>query len=300
MLQLDHAYVYEGRFVLTPELDWLAPSIADFDAADQVLPTMRAAATAGQMARLAAAGKPNVVIAKAGSDNYGHTLVEILPKIVSIARSPLRDIRLLIPAGMAAFGTVITLLLGALGVQAELIVEPVSRLTRVENLHYVGPVSLHNTRKSATLLVLLDVVRHCFGIAPKPSRKLFVDRCAPDQRLLSNALAVRQLVEARGYEIVHPSGLSFAEQVILFSQASHIAGPLGAGLSNMLFAPASCRVTMIDPGLADYFFWDLAALAGQRFAWLFAGPVSRFSQSLACDPYAVNLDALAFGLDGVD
>ncbi len=297
MLHFDHAHVYEGRLVLTPELTWLAPSITDFGAAGQILPKLQSLIAAGDATRQPAAGKANVVIAKAGSDNYGHTLVEILPKLVNIARSPLRDIRLLLPAGMAAFGNVVTLLLSCLGVQAELVIVPVGQLAAVENLHYFGPVSQHNTRKSATLLVLRDLIRHAFGISPVPRRKLFIDRREPDQRCLANRAEVCALAEARGYEIVHPVGLSFGEQVSLFSQASHIAGPLGAGLTNILLAHESCRVTMIDPGLADYFFWDLAAVAGQSFTWLFAGPVAHFSQELARNAYAVSLGGLTYALD---
>ena len=68
-------------------------------------------------------------------------------------------------------------------------------------------------------------------------------------------------------------------------------------MTNILFAPAGCRVTMIDPGLADYFFWDLAALAGQPFTWLFTGPVTHYSQTLASSAYHVNPDGLRYVLD---
>ena len=297
VVHFDLAYVYEGRHVITPDMVWLAPSVADFNDADRALPALKDRITTGQIVRQPAAGKPNVVIAKAGSDNYGHTLVEILPKIVNIGRSGMRDIRLLLPEGMTHFANTMTVLLGCLDIRAELVVVPAGQLAAIENLHYFGPVSQHNIRKSGTLLVFRDLLRHAFCVRPQPSRKLFVDRRGSDQRQLANGPAVRALMQARGFEVVHPAGVSFAEQVMLFSQASDIVGPLGAGLSNILLAPAQCRVTMIDPGLADYFFWDLAALAGQRFTWLFAGPVSRFSQELANHSYAVSMDGLRFALD---
>jgi hypothetical protein len=33
------------------------------------------------------------------------------------------------------------------------------------------------------------------------------------------------------------------------------------------------RVTMLDPGVADFFFWDIACLAGLRFDWVFTQAV---------------------------
>ena len=232
------------------------------------------------------------MIAKAGAQNYGHTIVEILPKLVNLGRSGLREVRLLLPEGMAGFTPIITTLLAHLGIRAELAFEPPHRLTEVQDLAYVGPVSQHNTRKSETLLAWRDMVRSCLGVTPRPSRRFYIDRPGAEQRSLSNAGEARAILESHGFETVHPGTMGFADQVALFAQASHIAGPLGAGLSNILFAPAECRVTMIDPGLADYFFWDLAALAGQPFTWLFTGPVSHYSPDLATGRYAVDPNAL--------
>ena len=53
---------------------------------------------------------------------------------------------------------------------------------------------------------------------------------------------------------------------------------------------------MIDPGLADYFFWDLAALAGQPFTWFFTGPISFFTHELSAAKYPVDLDGLRYVL----
>jgi hypothetical protein len=86
--------------------------------------------------------------------------------------------------------------------------------------------------------------------------------------------------------------MSPAEQVALFSQAQAIAGPLGAGLSNLIFAPSNAEILMIDPGLADCFFWDAAALIGQRFHWHFTGPAVPYNLPLASSPFVVDEQAL--------
>jgi hypothetical protein len=300
MQHFDRAFVYEGQFVLTTGQEWLEPSIADYPPASQVVPVLRQTIAEGRVHHLPYNGKPTVVIAKAGSRNYGHTLAEIMPKLINIGRSPLRDIRLLLPEGMDVFLPVMQMVLDHLGVQVEWVFDPPARLTEVGNLFYIGPVSQHNTRKSHTLLVLRDLIQSILGITPAPSRRLFIDRRSTDSRSLANTAEVHAVVQARGYEVVYPGGMTLADQAALFSQASHIAGPLGAGLTNTLLAPSSCRVMMIDPGLADYFFWDLAALAGQPFTWMFAGPVTHFNQTLASSRYTVNSEALGYMLDRFD
>ncbi len=296
MASFARAYVYGGQHVLTAERTWFAPSIADFPPAEAQLPGLAQRIAAQDVRPLPAEGKPTVMIAKAGAGNYGHVLVEILPRLINLRRSPLRTVRLLLPALMAPYAPTVQSLCALLGITAELLFVPEQEITEVEHLVYLGPVSLHNTRKSQTLLHFRDLLWRSLDIVPVPARRLYIERPAHEQRSLSNVDDARAVLEAAGYETVHPASMPFNDQVRLFSQASHIVGPLGAGLTNSLFAPASCRVTMIDPGLADYFFWDLASVCGQKFTWLFAGPVSFFSQELASSSYAVDLDGLRYAL----
>jgi hypothetical protein len=300
MLHFERAYVYDGQYALLAERGWLAPSITDYNAADRVGPGLQQAIAAGNVHRLPYAGKPTVMIAKAGALNYGHVLAEILPKLLNIARSPLREIRLLLPAGMTAYGPIIQLLNERLGIRADLVFDPPSTLTEVEELFYIGPVSQHNVRKSATLLALRDLLWRCLDISPAPRRKFYIDRPEAESRSITNAAEVSAILTAFGYERVTPGSMSLADQAALFAQASHIAGPLGAGLANILFAPAQCRVMMIDPGLADYFFWDLAALAGQPFTWMFTGPVKHFTPELSRSRYPVDLNGLRYALTRLD
>ena len=296
MLPFAAAHVYGGQFVLGADRAWFAPSIADYPPAEALRPSVELRIAMGDVLAVAGPEKPTVVIAKAGANNYGHTVTEILPRLINLARSPLRDVRLLLPDSMAGFEPTMRSLLGLFGIAAEFLYVRDNQIAAVTNLVYVGPVSQHNVRKSLTLLALRDALWRGLGSPPEPRRRLYVERPPGEKRGLTNADAVRAVLEAAGYETVHPAGLPFPDQVGLFSQASHIVGPLGAGLTNMLFAPPSCRVTMIDNGLADYFFWDLAALAGQDFTWMFTGPISFYSQALETAAYPVDLDGLRYVL----
>ncbi len=296
MATFASATVVGGKYLLGPDQHWVAPSITDYPSADAVRPGLLQRIAAGDVRHQPALGKPTVVIAKAGADNYGHVMTEIMPRIINLVRSPLRHIRLLLPASMGPYAATLQGLLSLTGIGAELVFVPEHDITTVETLVFLGPVSQHNTRKSNTLLTFRDLVWRSLGIVPEPRRRLYVERPPGEQRALDNAAEARAVLEAAGYETVHPGTMPFADQVRLFSQASHIVGSLGAGLANILFAPAECRVTMIDPGLADYFFWDLAALAGQPFTWFFTGPISFYTQDLASSRYPVDLDGLRYVL----
>ena len=296
MVGFEAAHLLGAQFILGPDRRWLTPSITDHPPAEALLPSVEHRIGAGDVLHLPAAGRPTVVIAKAGASNYGHTLTEILPRIMNLARSPLRQVRLLLPGSMVRFEPTLVQLLGLLGIAAELAFVGDDQIVAVRDLVYLGPVSLHNTRKSATLLAFRDLLWRSLAIVPDPRRRFYIERPHGEQRGITNADEVRAVLEREGYETVHPATLPFNDQVALFAQASHIVGTLGAGLTNMMFASPACRVTMIDNGLADYFFWDLAALAGQRFTWMFTGPISFYSDQLARAGYQVDLDGLRYAL----
>ncbi len=115
-----------------------------------------------------------------------------------------------------------------------------------------------------------------------------MQRGGTDGRRLTNAAEVEAVFGSHGYSTIYPPTLGLRDQMALFASASHVAGPLGAGLANIAFAPEGCEVLMIDPGLGD-FFWELASLMRQRFTWYFAGEFRHYSNELAwtdypCDP----------------
>ncbi|HTK80387.1 MAG TPA: glycosyltransferase family 61 protein [Rhizomicrobium sp.] len=99
------------------------------------------------------------------------------------------------------------------------------------------------------------------GYGPKPNspyRKIYVSRGDARKRRLKNESELWPLFAARGFETVSAANLSFRDQVALFSEAAAIAGPHGAGLSHILFAPPGVKVLEIFPADkafdVDYFY----------------------------------------------
>jgi hypothetical protein len=86
-------------------------------------------------------------------------LSEILPRLVNLARSPLRDLRLLLPNGMAGFEPTVRSLLGLLGIKADLIFVDEQQVTSVGNLFYIGPASDQMPRTETQSATRLHTIR---------------------------------------------------------------------------------------------------------------------------------------------
>ena len=107
-------------------------------------------------------------------------------------------------------------------------------------------------------------------------RRLFVSRGSAASRRVVNEAALEPVLTEHGFEIVDPAGMSVAEQVKLFSQARFVAGPHGAGLTNLLFSAPGTRVVEIfaapaAQGVSNYRV--LASHCGMPYGRLLAKPV---------------------------
>ena len=80
------------------------------------------------------------------------------------------------------------------------------------------------------------------------SRKFYISREDAGGRHILNEDALLQLLQLHGYERIVLGTLDFDRQAALFASASAIIGLHGAGLTNIIFAPRSCRVIEILPG----------------------------------------------------
>jgi hypothetical protein len=87
------------------------------------------------------------------------------------------------------------------------------------------------------------------GLAPahEPGRRLYLSRRNSRQRRVENEAEVIAMLSARGFEEVVAENLSFDQQVDLFSRASAIVAPHGAGLANIAFMPPGGTVLEIQP-----------------------------------------------------
>lgn len=137
----------------------------------------------------------------------------------------------------------------------------------------------------------------------QPGRKLYLSRGATGRRRVANEQAVIDLLRPLGYEVVRPEQLSVAQQVELFAQASHIIGPTGAAMTNMIYAAPGAEVTvfysryMVAGGAALYFD-ALAKACGHGFGKIDCKPVHVHTVDRAIDAdITVDLEQLRAALD---
>lgn len=206
-----------------------------------------------------------LLLAQEWDDNYGHWIVEGLPRIVQAADTvDLRGVRVAL-SRHPRMRDIYLDSLAAFGIGPEQAVWLEGRETWFRELIYPTPVTIQPWVKSPLILEAATRLRAMVGSDRGPSR-LYVSRNRWGRRRLINEAEVVALLAARGYRTVHPETLSFRDQVALFAGAERVVGAMGAALANILFAPEGVHLlALTNRDMVDDFFFDLASLKGGRY-----------------------------------
>jgi capsular polysaccharide biosynthesis protein len=80
-------------------------------------------------------------------------------------------------------------------------------------------------------------------------KKIYVTRKYIKKRSLKNEKACERLFERYGFTCIAPEKLELAEQIALFANASHVAGPMGSAMHSVIFSliPANLKVLFLQP-----------------------------------------------------
>ena len=212
-------------------------------------------------------------LCKDHSSNYFHWLFECLPRlIITLQESAHADYPLLIDKGLPKQNIEA---LKKIGGEREIIFIGRGEMRPVEELVFPGVFSFthdnYGKNPSAQDILVapesVNLLRKAFLPATNKKsgkKRLYVTRDAARYRRLLNEKQIQARMLERGFEIIRPETLSFAEQLALFSEAEIIVGPTGAGMSNMLFAPPSSKIVVLAGAThnANYFIF------GQVAQWL--------------------------------
>ena len=99
------------------------------------------------------------------------------------------------------------------------------------------------------------------------TQRIYVER--EGFRKVGNAVEVRRFFEERGFVTARLDGMSMIEQARVFASAEFVAGPHGAGLSNLIFTPPHARVIEFIPeSEMRGFFWLISSKLGHEYAML--------------------------------
>lgn len=114
----------------------------------------------------------------------------------------------------------------------------------------------------------IHYLRDLFGVQPSenPTRKLYLSRNDGWRRRITNEDEVLKALEPYGYEHIVIGSRTIKEQAELFAQASHVVGPHGAAMTNLVF---SGKKTILMECFSGTFmfphFYHLCASLEQRY-----------------------------------
>ena len=225
----------------------------------------------------------------AGSFNYGHWLIDDLPRLRALdglrAHHPGVPVTLVLvsyfPHIDAARRRSIQLLMGRRsGVSIRFLDR--YKTYHFACLHHATPCSLPSTGKSPHALSFLTkqvrartrLPRAVFGIQRLAGRgrRLFVDRHPGRGRGLANREAVLAVLRGLGFEAFDPELTSVRQQAVRFSAAEIVVGIAGAGMANTVFCrPGTPILHLVPERWEDPFYAELAAVRGESYRAVF-GP----------------------------
>ncbi len=203
-------------------------------------------------------GKGFLLVSAASWKNYFHWLVDTLPTMRFIDWDEYDYI--LAPTSRRYH----TLSYEALGI-------PESKIIPLEhNTHYSIEELVHIPRGEVALIPdeAVEYLRELFGVSPSanPSRKLYLSRNDGWRRRITNEDEVLKQLERYGYELIIIGKRTIKEQAELFAQASHVIGPHGAAMTNLVFASEKTKLMECFSGTFMFpHFYHLCATMKQPY-----------------------------------
>jgi capsular polysaccharide biosynthesis protein len=200
--------------------------------------------------------------------NYYHWLCDVLPRLHGVLERLTPDLRVILPRQMTPFHRRSLELLGLSSAQC--IQHAGRRPWKVERLEYASPVAMTGDHEPQSLLWMrAKLLNGCLGHSEVPpgGRRLYVSRRRAAARRIANEAELMPVLKHHGFEMIEPEAMSFEEQVRIFSAAAVVAGPHGAGFTNMLWCARGTRVLEIfEPGSVRRCYWSLAQALGHAYA----------------------------------
>ena len=218
-----------------------------------------------------------------GHSHYFHFMFDRLPRLYYLLNRfgiGREHITVLTNAGLPPFQRDIYRFIQLRHPNIQFVPVPRHERWRIQNLLHID--DYQPIKRTLADWKLLDWVRALvfegYGIAQNAatSRRIFVSRRDARRRRVANEAELLPVLARYDFEVIAPGTSSFRDQVALFASAEAIAGPHGAGLTNILFAGKSAKVLEIFPANATkntYFL--LSVSLGQTYRALIGGERGR-------------------------
>ena len=206
----------------------------------------------------------SLLMRKRGEQNFGHWLLEILPKY-HLARIYLKPDHLIVPHAPGALDRVIRRSLAMLDPHhPPLLPVNSAAVVEFEELAVVSGLTHHGWYMSQLAVAHAEQMRRPF--LGRRRRKLLVSRQTAPRRRVHNWDELKDFGTSRGFEVIEPGRLTLDEQIEAFANAETIVGVMGAEMSNLLFAPPGAKVVVLAPeNMPDTFYYFISTHRRSRY-----------------------------------
>lgn len=207
--------------------------------------------------------------------NYYHWMHDALAgRLYAIFDLLPDDIQFIVPARLSGFQIESLRLLGIRD-------EQLCRFSHAEaweceSLFFASPAAISGFTSPVADRWLRDRILTACNISPSAKgRRIYISRRQAKSRGVVNEDEVEHLLGQYGFETWVPENLpTLRDQVALFAEAEAIVSVHGAGLTNMLFAPAGTTILeMFEPEYTNHCYWNLSNSLGHKYWFLWGDSI---------------------------
>lgn len=212
-----------------------------------------------------------------GSINYGHFIFDSLPGVILYHKEILQGKIKIITCELKNWQREF---LSILRIPKESIIEVKEPLCICENLIYPSFLNDNlNKPNHMTVLVRNSLIKCIANLNIVNDKLIYISRKNYNSRKMVNEDELINELSKFGFIVLQPENYSIQEQIILFSQAKIIIGEIGAGLSNILFAPRGTKVIEIMPEIKpSQWIKRLCGLLDMEWYCIYANVPKRFRE----------------------
>ena len=236
-----------------------------------------------------------LLIKKFGSNNYGHFLYEMAPKLHALRMAGIEVPGQLVLHDFPALNCVAADLFEMAGINRDRLVFSDSSPLHVSELIVVTGLSQHSLFASPIIQDFYDALVRDVEVGHQ--KNIYISRKGAQWRKFLDEESVEQVLASNNFDIVQPEQMTFREQIQLFKGARTIVGISGAALTNCLFCQPGSRLLCFMPENAlEVLFWQLCNLGNLIYReWR----VSETGSQVGMLPWDKNLIVDPTVLDGV-
>mgnify|MGYP000335317879 CR=1 FL=1 len=207
--------------------------------------------------------------------NYAHWLTEVLPRIAAFCTlEEHKQVPIIVDEGLHP--NILQSLAYVVGSERQVYALPVGSGLRVEKLFLTSVAgyipfqvrknrAIANSKFSSMALAKVreTMLSCCVDIsANELPKKIYLHR-TKGGRQVTNFGQIEPILLENDFAIVDANNLSFLQQVLLISNATHVVGPSGAACANIIFSNPKAKIAIIMPKLSDqspyigiYSYWN--------------------------------------------